>query len=240
MAIGEVVYLHHGRYKNGKYLTRIKNCIAEAQAAGESANKVLQNMLFLDLGHIESLMFIVCEVFGAELGPTFQGINYIDFLKKIQNTILLLYICNSALTLATGLTPDKPKRGRPRLPYQHSTVELMSVWESLTGHPVVVPKGVVEGPKQQPQSPQPSTEFIRLCLKMIDPSMTFSNAMTSIKNALTARSKALALASKHVRARNPILAAILESAGDVPDGRAERDDFVRSLLEESRARFSIK
>jgi hypothetical protein len=59
----------------------------------------------------------------------------------------------------------------------------MDLWERLTGAEIVTPKGVAIG-KNKPEATQPSTEFVRLGLKMIDPNITPANTMTLIKRVL--------------------------------------------------------
>ena len=63
----------------------------------------------------------------------------------------------------------------------------MEIWERYTKSPVVAPKGGAKGKKGAKEASQPSTEFVRLCLKMIDPKVTVANTHTSIKNVLAVR-----------------------------------------------------
>jgi hypothetical protein len=98
-------------------------------------------------------------------------------------------------------------RSRPRLPYLRPTTLLMKEWEALTGKGVVAPKGITEG-----EADQPSTEFIRLALKIIDPKVTAANTITSIKTALATNKKIKALTANKPIAADILLQILKESS----------------------------
>jgi hypothetical protein len=60
----------------------------------------------------------------------------------------------------------------------------MDLWERLTGKKIVTPKDHAPGKRSKAEAAQPSTEFVRLGLKMIDPKITVANTITLIKRAL--------------------------------------------------------
>jgi hypothetical protein len=167
-AIGEVVYFYRHRYKHPRYFDRIKKSIAEAQAAAEGLEKVKQGLLLLDVEHIKALV-VTLNAFRSLSGNKLEEVGYSEVFKKLNEASIWLQVCGAALEMATGLTPQKPGRGRPFLPYQIPTLALMDVWEELTGQPAVVPKGTAPGKSSSSEeATQPSTQFIYLCLKMID------------------------------------------------------------------------
>ena len=88
-----------------------------------------------------------------------------------------------AIHTATHFEARPSGRSRPPLPQFVPAVQLMDLWERLTGAEIVTPKGVAAG-KNKPEATQPSTEFVRLGLKMIDPKITPANTITLIKRAL--------------------------------------------------------
>src|SRR5262249_22306644 len=89
------------------------------------------------------------------------------------------------LSLSLSDLTDRPQkdreRGKPALPYVYVTLRLMRAWSFLTGEEVAGTKDKLPGSDtEEDEGWQPSTEFIRLVLKMIDPKITLANAKTCI------------------------------------------------------------
>ena len=81
------------------------------------------------------------------------------------------------------MEPLGPQRkGRPPVPYVLAAYELIELWEALTGRKAVYPKGSAKGEDDECEAVQPSTEFIRLALKMIDPDVTNAQVITCLKH----------------------------------------------------------
>jgi hypothetical protein len=118
--------------------------------------------------------------------PLEDDVNYNlgHVLRDLENAQTVASYFRLAIHAATRFEAKPSGRSRPPLPQFVPAVQLMDLWERLTGTEVVTPKGVAAG-KNKPEATQPSTEFVRLGLKMIDPKITPANTMTLIKRALT-------------------------------------------------------
>ncbi len=92
--------------------------------------------------------------------------------------------------------------------------QLIDAWEDLTGENAVTPKGTAPGKDREQQASQPSTEFIRLCLKMINPKIKLSEAMTSIKNALSLRDHVDKELGKQAGDADPILSWLRDNLSE--------------------------
>lgn len=104
-------------------------------------------------------------------------------LKDLEKAQTVASYFRIAIQMA-GYFEVKPRgRSRPPLLQFVPAVRMMDLWERLTGTAIVTPKGVAAG-KNIREATQPSTEFVRLALKMIDPEITVKNAMTLITRAL--------------------------------------------------------
>jgi len=122
--------------------------------------------------------------------PLDDDVNYNlgHILRDLENAQTVASYFRFALHFATHFEAKKSGRSRPSLPQFVPAVQLMDLWERLTGTEIVTPKGAAAG-KNKPEATQPSTEFVRLGLKMIDPKITVANTMTLIKRALAEKKK---------------------------------------------------
>jgi hypothetical protein len=126
---------------------------------------------------VASLKYLQKSSPGVNLADTYPAA--VEYLAVMQAELTFFEL---ALKLSTGVGRRRRKERRPRLPYAYPTMALMGAWTDLTGESIVFPKrerGTV--PKESPESTQPPTEFVRLGLKMIDPTSTRSNATTCIR-----------------------------------------------------------
>jgi hypothetical protein len=176
--MGEIVYFNQRRYSDG-YLKNIEECIGCANAAARLLDYALADLCKLDGHHLNLLLRIMAKVLPnrGEISPESLQAE----VKQASN--LMDLICNflrilSGETLRTGL-------GQPLVPYVLPTYELMMLWTRLTGRAPVTPKGRRMGANKEYESGQPSTEFVRLCLTMIDPAVTLANAETCIKKVFS-------------------------------------------------------
>jgi hypothetical protein len=109
-------------------------------------------------------------------------------LRDLEKAQFVASYFRLAISFATYFEAKPSGRSRPPLPQFVPTVQLMDLWERLTGIEIATPKGVAAG-KSKPEAVQPSTEFVRLGLKMVDPKITVANTMTLIKRALAEKRK---------------------------------------------------
>jgi hypothetical protein len=204
LRLGEIVYRYRDRFSDPQYFDRIRECINAANCASENIGLVfkrfvgldidkytdagnnpeeLKHLKRIDIDHIQKVMSAI-----NNLSPrNFPIKGYLDLLKHLKEIQLILMVLSAALILGTVTTVTPRERGRPRLPYVFSTLDLIEAWEDMMGTKVVSPKGTVAGKKGQLEAAQPSTEFVRLGLRMIKDEITTAEAMTSIKNALKLR-----------------------------------------------------
>ena len=169
--LGVVVYSHRLDTR-GNYLYRANSIIAKIDNL---------EITLLGLEHDLSQM----DGIHASRASKFFGANYPHLhLTPIRESLPPLR--NSMIALREGVraaieTEKRPSgRSRPQLPNLAPTAELADAWERLTGLPILAPKGTAPSRKSK-EATQPSTEFIRLGLKMIDPNTTIANTMTLIK-----------------------------------------------------------
>jgi hypothetical protein len=112
-------------------------------------------------------------------------IGWPEILNEIRFAHLKLMRLKAGLRVARSPESRGEGRTRPRLPYLMPMVELLRLWTVLTQKKVVTPRGTAIAKNAAVvEAIQPSTEFVRLALRMIDPSVTLPNVMTSIKNAM--------------------------------------------------------
>lgn len=108
--------------------------------------------------------------------------------EHLEQAKLAVIYFQIALTLETRFEVKPEGRSRPRLPYYVPAAQLMHLWEEYTHTKVVTPKGAAKG-RESTEAAQPSTEFVRIGLTMIDPKVSTANAMTLIKRVLSDRAK---------------------------------------------------
>jgi hypothetical protein len=178
--LGEIVYLYHKRHKNIDYFENINKCMKDADGAERLLRDVLLRLGKLDYEHFD--MFSKTKNI---LAPTLGGTDVGSLFTKVAEAIDVMQLVYVILKLITGKDPQfPPRRGQPKVPYVFETYRLIDLWFYLTGEDAVTPKGKTKGENNEDESPQPSTEFVRLCLSMIDSEITFSNVQTCIKRAL--------------------------------------------------------
>jgi len=160
----------------------LRKCEEQLGDAVQLLEEICNTLHRLDIGYIDFLLTAL------SLHPLEENeeISFANELDQIQLTRARLLRLKFGLIGATGAERKAEGRSRPRLPFLIPTLELMELWESITEQKVVSPKGM-SASKSGAEAVQPSTEFIRLGLTMIEPTVTLSNVFTSIKNAIKFR-----------------------------------------------------
>ena len=177
------------RVRDKYYEERIRLCIIALKNAHDSINSAEAALARceLDLGDSAQIGQQISDTLGAKHG----------FSEVRLNILASRDYCSFLASMISGVTGvrENRERGRPANKYVYETRELIKFYELATNMPVVYPK---QYPKQYPKKKhgknakikkgktahQYSTEFIRLRLQEIDPSITLDYAMTCIKNAL--------------------------------------------------------
>ena len=175
--LGKFIYLYRNPYKDKTYIKNVQECIRDAVAAKPLIDNVVLGLKKLDTGHLEMLLRVQNRVFTEAAGT-----DNVSIMSKLDEASSLLKFVYGFL--ATIFDTISGGRGHPRLPYGSPTFSLMLAWTNLTGQSVPIPKGRVKGKDGTYEFTQPSTEFIRLGLKMIISKISLSNVETLIKNRL--------------------------------------------------------
>jgi hypothetical protein len=186
VAIGGVIYSGKRLYRDKPYKKLLVDVIRNAYAPEILIGKIYDQMRLIDDDYLEGCLDHVELSLSGEDKKNFLAIPFSDEGRVpmlMRFTKLAMQGLSLILSDITGNPEKGMTRSRPPIPYVTETARLMDVWHDLTGEDALFPKGRAPGAKGEWVSPQPSTEFVRLCLKMIDPKITLSNAQTLIKNA---------------------------------------------------------
>jgi hypothetical protein len=177
--IGEIVYSHRKRYTSD-FKAALEQITCDAKIASELSDKIWMFIISIDHDFRDIILNIARAFFAEKLvGATYEGEGKGAELEllKIAERILLLF--HRALKSATKYIKDDASLTRPKTPYAFEAYKLISLWFSLTGKKAVYAKRL----SRDESSHQDSTEFIRLCIKMIDPKSNLANVSTSIVRA---------------------------------------------------------
>jgi len=168
-ALGPIIYRHRRMFSDKTWVENIKSFIQAADATVAHLDSMRIVLTKLDQQHRASFMIGIEWLEDAvNLPPSERTLaSVIACLSKLRKQ---LFVYRIALSMATGIT----EKGQPKTQaYFLPTWELMDVWQSLTGQPVGSPKGSASTKNDEPKAAtQDPTEFIRLCLLMIDPAIT--------------------------------------------------------------------
>jgi hypothetical protein len=193
--LGEVVYNYRNRLAGGLYEEDIEECLRQMDVASGAIGVIADKLAKLDTEHRETLIWVVSQYIRDHHLADFE-----QLLSKLSQIKLNIDWYNGALTVTTGVKLWKENLGRKFSQYVLATVQLIDVWQDLTGRKVSSPKA--ERPdKKKKKGPaattQASTQFIYLALKMIDSKATFPNAVSNIRRAVELRSKLKMVQDKH-------------------------------------------
>ena len=209
--LGRIVYGMTRRYRDPEYTKNISYLKKLTADVAINLDKLAESMLRLDDIHTEDFGNAIAAYEKLKLEVFVSKNRGNDMFSEVLLEIESMSRKAQLIAIGVrGITAPESKsegRSRPRLPYLRPTTLLMKEWEALTGKGVVAPKGITEG-----EADQPSTEFIRLALKMIDPKVTAANTITSIKTALATNKKIKALTANKPIAADILLQILKESS----------------------------
>jgi hypothetical protein len=179
--LGEIVHLYGRDHPKVHYRKAVDELADDLTDLMGMLGAVLDAIGELDDVYNQRIVEVMAQ------NPMFEEPNYslghvLRDLLKAERALSYYYI---ALKFSVVSEPISEGRSRPRLLHFVPTVQLMDLWERYTQKKIVAPKGVAKGKSGIEEAEQPSTEFVRLGLKMIDPNSTIANTMTLMKQALT-------------------------------------------------------
>ena len=178
------------------YFSRIRDCVSALRDCSTSIEKATTLFRMIDITHVD---FILMLAQSLPNNPLEQS-NILDIHRRLyqaQNFIDALAI-STQLGTATIIAPRG--RGRPGHNYDWPVIELMNLWEEITGMTTVTPRNA-KGKKGRSEGFQSSTEFVQIGLRMIDNAATSSEANTAIRNVLKVRKQSEGLSLKDIFVR---------------------------------------
>jgi hypothetical protein len=189
--LGELVYRHRRRHSDPKYKKRIDDIVNNAKLVSDLISKMWDDLAQVDHEYRDLVLAITNKSISKNaIGIDFPGSSG-KKLRVAQSIAIAQHIVSSfhqALELGEKVTFVRASLTRPKTPYTLEAYTLSELWFILTGQQVVYPKSV-----QGEASPHDSTEFVRLCVKMIDAKSTRSQVHISIIRAREKRKEYLKL-----------------------------------------------
>ena len=209
LRLDEIVTVHRRRYSTPEYFTNIKECIKLAKTANNTLLEVFAHLLVLDGDHIMGLWKAAHDIDST----SFSTREYADLVDQLLSTAKSVDLLARALVGATGVSPNKPARGAPKIPIARELIEL---WEFVTSKPWRGKQDLwlaqsfpvaKKGSEEDVEAIQEPVEFCRLVFEMIDPKIKLPKIRTAINNALWIR-KALRHSNLNYR--------FISSTGEAP------------------------
>jgi hypothetical protein len=194
LMVEEIVGLGRRRLE-ADHVERILQSIRSSKDAADKIPAIAEALGKMDAEQLESVLSIATELFPR---PFFKNQDPIGLYRLLLDFRTLLVTLHAAIQWGTGIVDQPRRRGRPSSPYVNATFKLIEAWEAVTAEqswkdsPVLVVKPAptpkrLEVRDRKIVTKQPSTEFIRIALRMIDPDITDAQVFTAIKNALALR-----------------------------------------------------
>ena len=191
LRLADIVTVHRRRYSTPEYFTNIKECIELAKTAHNTLLKVSALLLVLDGDHIMDLWKVAHDIDST----SFSTREYADLVNQLLSTAKSVDLLARALVGATGVSPNKPGRGAPKVPIARELIEL---WEFVTSKPWRGKQDLwlaqsfpvaKKGSEEDVEAIQEPAEFCRLVFDMIDPKIKLPKIRTAINNALWIRKR---------------------------------------------------
>ena len=187
------------------------DAVVETKSALTTAEKALSKVMsgiggFLDHEHSSVFFTALGQFDGDGARPS---IDLMQVMEQLSRTRDLCSCMRVALTISTG-EMDKP-RSKGFIPHIPEIQDIAELWQQLTGTELLRQPKEPKNPKrakgktrkatQRPTASHPHTEFARLLLKMIDPTLTVENTVTLIRkrpDTLTEMTTASKLFSRYI------------------------------------------
>jgi hypothetical protein len=186
LGLHAIVYTFRARFEGANGAVRVVSALEHAIA---NIEKVIQG-----LGHFNAFALAAALPDVSEKCSQLKVVDAGQVFEQLTDTVVFLRALSEAMRSAASISVVPKRRGDKRKYDYVPALYLRWLWEGATGieeipHPKKLPKDVVEREKPKFISKQPSTEFIRLALRMINPAITDAQAMTAIGSTFWAMEK---------------------------------------------------
>jgi hypothetical protein len=198
--IGEIVYKHMRRFRSkdfwqGRghpevsvpedYFENLKECMRDAELARPLLEGVISGLSKLDGNHWAGLNAGI-----VQLVPTI--VNPQTLFTRLRETSNAMVVIKAFAEVALGSALPSGGRGQPKVRYVLPAAELLVLWFRLTGQAPVTTITRVGN-----DFVAPSSQFTKLCLTMIQPTISLANVATSITRSLDALDYMIEIAGDH-------------------------------------------
>jgi hypothetical protein len=191
--LSEIVHFERIRAKP-EYVENIRVIVKTATEVADKVQEIAERTCKLDVEHLLTFWSIA-----EQLSPYFEGKTADDVFQGLVDLRILLSAVGVAAQFATA-TSIASSKGRPHSPYIRAAMALIDAWESATAEQlqedsplwlmkrVPTPKRLDEkGSNKVLNTKQPSTEFVWISLRLINPRIKEAEVFTAIKGALKVR-----------------------------------------------------
>jgi hypothetical protein len=181
LELEKIIYPAKLLHKDDEYRELVREFSKNALIASIAIEDVQSQLYKIDPRHMREC-FKLMSIFLASRKDVYElfPISTDKMFDTIDLAGSLVGEMGRWINAVTDHPNKKGERGQPKIPYWRETLMLFKMWEKLTGRPVQTAKGKIVTKDGVTEGKQASTEFIRLCLKMIMPGITLSNVCTLI------------------------------------------------------------
>jgi hypothetical protein len=190
LTVDEIVGFHRRRLKPGQ-VERVAQAIRFSKDGADKIQIVSEALAQMDAQQLE-IVFSLARLFIKSFSKNGDSG---EVFRLLDETAALLHALHKALQFGTRIEDRPTGRGRPPSAYVWETVHLMQIWENFipeqfahSPHSLIkrvpTPKKYVTEDNEIVVK-QPSTQFIRIALRMIHPTITEPQVFTAIKQALS-------------------------------------------------------
>ncbi len=182
------------------YWENLQDCMRDAEEAVSRLRAVIKGLEKLDGDHRSLLL--------QRMAATTRDTSLKTFLDRLMKpTVDAMVEIQDFMRLAIGNVLPSGGSGQPKVRYVLPAAELLVLWFRLTGQPPVTTTKRVGN-----DFVAPSSEFIKLCLMMIEPTISMKNVATSITKAFDALDHMIENAGDHPIQTNEAFWLVLEQA----------------------------
>ena len=178
----------HKRRSIPSYYDQMAECKTDFSNAAKHLRNAVEKFYCLDVNHWKAVCTCLEDITPDGARKDLSNPDGIVGLLALLNNAAVLSDMLSVCIFVAGLDQlQKRRQGNKLLPYLQPTMELINLWERWTRNKVKFAKAFPKKHQGGGEPAQNSTEFIRLALRRLDPTVSAANAITSINNCRDAR-----------------------------------------------------